>query len=58
MRRFSLIMILFALAACGGCKLMSQAGDSMKTSLGNAANSYHRVTTGGKSDYIKSQRAH
>ena len=58
MRRFSLILLLSVIAACGGCKLMSSAGDSMKTSLGNAANSYHRLTTGGKSEYIKSQRAH
>jgi hypothetical protein len=54
MRRFSLILLLAAVLHCGGCQTVT---GHVKQSLDNAANDYHRVTTGSSSSYIAGQRA-
>jgi hypothetical protein len=54
MRRYSLILILAAILNCVGCQSIT---GHVKQSLDNAANDYHRVTTGSSSSYIAGQRS-
>lgn len=54
MRRYSLILFLAAIFYCGGCQSVTAP---ITRSLSNAADDYHRVTTGSESKYIANQRS-